>query len=313
MSNEDNATLQRDEIEALSAIYGDEWCIVDEEHKIYCIEVTDGQTKPVWKICIQVHLPEDYPSESPPEYQINAPWLRGDEKRNLEAALADIYCENLGESIVYLWTEKIREFLQAKITSPVSDGGEQLSGERQINLTTEVDHGDDFDLSLIETLSNHSDHSIETSDDLECPVITHGACVTDRRSTFQPHLAPVSHKCQIKMVLDKLYENKKIANATHNIYAYRITTSKGSNNVMLQGCEDDGETHAGGRMLHLLQILNAENVIVIVSRWYGGILLGPDRFKHINNCTRTILQECDYIKEKGDKKGPKSSGEKKKR
>ena len=26
---------------------------------------------------------------------------------------------------------------------------------------------------------------------------------------------------QVQMVLDKLKENKKIANATHNIYAYR--------------------------------------------------------------------------------------------
>lgn len=26
---------------------------------------------------------------------------------------------------------------------------------------------------------------------------------------------------QVKMVLEKLYENKKIASATHNIYAYR--------------------------------------------------------------------------------------------
>ena len=55
------------------------------------------------------------------------------------------------------------------------------------------------------------------------------------------------------MVLEKLYENKKIANATHNIYAYRICQNQ-SNNIVLQGCEDDGETHAGSRMLHLLQV-----------------------------------------------------------
>jgi hypothetical protein len=28
-----------------------------------------------------------------------------------------------------------------------------------------------------------------------------------------------------------------------------------------------------------------------VSRWYGGIHLGPDRFKHINNCARNVLQD----------------------
>lgn len=36
---------------------------------------------------------------------------------------------------------------------------------------------------------------------------------------------------------------------------------------MLQDCNDDGETHAGGRLLHLLQIINVTNVAVVVSRW----------------------------------------------
>lgn len=313
MSSDENAASQRDEIEALSAIYGDEWCVVDDEHKIYCIEVTDGQEKPIWTVCIQVHLPENYPSDAPPEYQLNAPWLRGEERRNLEGALADVYCENIGESIVYLWVEKIREFLQAKTGTDIKDK-EELLRELKVNLTTEVDHGDDFDPSsvLVDIHIDHSEHSSEQGDNWECPPITHAECVTDRRSTFQAHLAPLVHKSQVRMVLDKLRENKKIANATHNIFAYRICRQNG-HSILLQGCDDDGETHAGSRMLHLLQILNAENVIVIVSRWYGGILLGPDRFKHINNCTRNILEQCGYIKEKEDKKGPRSTGDKKKR
>ncbi|KAL4234947.1 hypothetical protein ACF0H5_006589 [Mactra antiquata] len=310
MSSEENKTAQNDEIEALSSIYGDEWCAVDEQCNIYCITVNDGTEKPIWTICIQVHLPENYPSESPPEYQLNAPWLRGDERRNIEDSLADVYCENIGESIIYLWVEKIREHLQSKANSePVNtDHG----SKRQVTMTTEVTgHDDDFDPSILLELQNYTtDHDQEPSDGIECPSISHGECVSDRRSTFQPHLAPVHHKSQIKMVMDKLYENKKIENATHNIIAYRICCT---NNIMLQGCEDDGETHAGSRMLHLLQILEAENVLVIVSRWYGGIHLGPDRFKHINNCTRTILQKCGYIKDKADKKGPRTNSEKKKR
>jgi len=55
------------------------------------------------------------------------------------------------------------------------------------------------------------------------------------------------------MVLDKLYENKKIANATHNIMAYRIV-NRNPSPVVQQGCDDDGETHAGSRMLHLLNV-----------------------------------------------------------
>lgn len=44
----------------------------------------------------------------------------------------------------------------------------------------------------------------------------------------------------------------------------------------------------------LPQILDVRNVLVVVSRWYGGILLGPDRFKHINNSARNILVQEGY-------------------
>ena len=59
--------------------------------------------------------------------------------------------------------------------------------------------------------------------------------------------------------------------------------------------DDDGETAAGGRLLHLLQIVNADNVMVIVTRWYGGVHLGPARFTHINNAARILLDQEGYI------------------
>lgn len=62
-----------------------------------------------------------------------------------------------------------------------------------------------------------------------------------------------------------------------------------------QDCDDDGEDAAGRRLLHLLQVVDARNVIVVVSRWFGGVLLGPARFTHINNAARALLQECGYV------------------
>lgn len=289
--------------------------MVDSDNHIYCIRVDDGQDQPLWTICIQVHMPVNYPSDAPPEYQLNAPWMREEERMHLDGVLADIYCENIGESIIYLWVEKIREFIQERvIQEPQLATGSTPKDGRSVTITTETeDADDDFTLSDLESFtSDFSDHGSDISDEWECPSIRHGECLTDRRSTFQPHLAPVFHKSQIKMVLNKLYENKKIANATHNIMAYRIV-SQGQNRIVSAGCDDDGETQAGSRMLHLLQILNVENVMVVVSRWYGGIHLGADRFKHINNCTRTILDQAGYITNKDEKKGPKSSSNDKKR
>lgn len=84
--------------------------------------------------------------------------------------------------------------------------------------------------------------------------------------------------------------------------------------------DDDGETAAGGRLAHLLQILvrfslchvydllniynvvlplrqEVSNVLVIVTRYFGGIHLGPDRFKHINQAARNALELGGFLDE----------------
>ncbi|NXP56477.1 IMPCT protein, partial [Heliornis fulica] len=278
-----------DEIEAVSSIYGEDWCVVNEDEKIYCIKINDCLDRPKWTLCLQVTLPPGYPTAEPPIYQLNAPWLRGQDYTELANSLEEIYVQNLGESILYLWVEKIREVLIEKAQSSDSEPNCKKTSEE-----VDEDDGDDFLLDYqpvqedsIKMLNYISSESQEVDEEL--PSIHHGNPITDRRSTFQAHLAPVVTPRQVKRVLEKLYENKKIASATHNIYAYRIYCE--DKQTFLQDCEDDGETAAGGRLLHLMQILNVHDVLVVVSRWYGGILLGPDRFKHINNCARNVLVE----------------------
>ncbi|KAG7467786.1 IMPACT protein [Solea senegalensis] len=284
---------QIEEVEALSSIYGDEWCVIDEASRIFCIKISSDLEESKLTACLQIILPPDYPSASPPIYQINAAWLRGPERAKLANSLEDLYVEHVGESILYLWVEKIREFLVEK-----SQSTETVVQQEKVNMTAEEevdDADDDEDIPDFRTLKLNTENALlfmDHSDDEELPPVKHGQAITDRRSTFQPHLAPVVTPRQVKMVLGKLYENKKIASATHNIYAYRIHCE--DKHSFLQDCEDDGETAAGGRLLHLMQILDVRNVMVVVSRWYGGILLGPDRFKHINNCARNILVEEGY-------------------
>ena len=57
-----------------------------------------------------------------------------------------------------------------------------------------------------------------------------------------------------------------------------------------QDNDDDGEDGAGAKMAYVLSVLNADNCLVVVVRWYGGTKLGPDRFKHIAKCTQRILE-----------------------
>ncbi|CAG8815112.1 16561_t:CDS:2, partial [Dentiscutata erythropus] len=59
--------------------------------------------------------------------------------------------------------------------------------------------------------------------------------------------------------------------------------------------DDDGEKRAGERLLNLLKTLDAKNVAVIVTRWFGGISLGPVRFEHIVKCAREVLDQGPFL------------------
>ncbi|XP_022083903.1 protein IMPACT-like [Acanthaster planci] len=289
-------SMVADEIEALTAIYEDDWCVVDEANRIYCIAIThhneQDKTKDL-KICLQICLPPEYPNAAPPVYQINAPWLKDAERQTVVTTLEQVCSENSGECVLYLLFEQLREYLLDRA---------QKAEQVDVNSSS---HHDSSSLSS----DLHSRLAFPSATDCEIPAIKHGEPITDRRSTFQAHLAaPISTAQQVTQVRRMLLENRKIANATHNILAYRIYCE--DRGTFLQDCDNDGEAAAGPRLLHLLEILDVQNVMVVVSRWYGGIMLGPDRFKHINNAARNILDEHGYIQKnegRSKKKGKQKS------
>lgn len=51
-----------------------------------------------------------------------------------------------------------------------------------------------------------------------------------------------------------------------------------------------------------MQIMDVWNVMVVVTRWFGGTHLGPDRFKHINAATRDVLLKGGFYEESSKKK-----------
>lgn len=123
------------------------------------------------------------------------------------------------------------------------------------------------------------------------------------KSTFIAHAAPCSSKDEALSHISSLVSgSKKIAFATHNITAYRI---KSSPSTYIQDCDDDGESAAGGRLLHLLQLMECEDVVVVVTRWYGGVKLGGERFRCIGNVAREVLVKGGWVKDAKVKGGKK--------
>ena len=140
--------------------------------------------------------------------------------------------------------------------------------------------------------SSHADGA-DTDEMQQCSSLSrcfvHGDKRTDRKSVFQAHLARVESEADVSRLMDALLMgNKRVREATHNIMAYRIGDVHGD-------YDDDGETAAGSRLLHLLKSARVVGVLVVVSRWYGGIHLGPDRFRHISNAARDLLEQNGYI------------------
>ncbi|RLN58908.1 hypothetical protein BBJ29_000199 [Phytophthora kernoviae] len=122
------------------------------------------------------------------------------------------------------------------------------------------------------------------------PLIFHGGSIVDRKSVFQGHACPVSCVGDVRSFLAALLDDRKISRACHNMLAYRIT-----GDFIIKDNDEDREDGAGSKMLHLMELTKAENVAVVVTRWCGGIHLGPDRFKHINACAREALEGGGFI------------------
>lgn len=156
-------------------------------------------------------------------------------------------------------------------------------------------------------------------DRMACLIVS-GEPVVERKSAFQAHVAPVASVGDVKAAVAALLRVPKIRNCTHNIMAYRIrrtvavadagatTASTMTTTTWLADADDDGEDAAGGRLLMLLQSSGCEGVVVVVSRWFGGVLLGPMRFALINNTARALLVREGYIAQGGGGGGGKKGG-----
>ena len=87
-----------------------------------------------------------------------------------------------------------------------------------------------------------------------------------KKSKFIATLYEANSKDEAEKILQDI--RKKYFDAKHHCYAYIIEK--------IEKCSDDGEPSgtAGAPLLALLKSANLKNVIIIVTRYFGGILLG---------------------------------------
>lgn len=98
--------------------------------------------------------------------------------------------------------------------------------------------------------------------------------IVEKRSRFIATVKPVTVEADATAFLDEL--RQKYWNATHNVYAYVIR------NNQIQRYSDDGEPSgtAGVPVLDCLKKEGLHDLIVVVTRYFGGVLLGTGGLVH---------------------------------
>lgn len=109
--------------------------------------------------------------------------------------------------------------------------------------------------------------------------------ITDRKSTFIGFFSP-------SLKPKDLQSLPETAKADHRILGWRKESNQQSITKVKQyvtGCDDDGEKYGGKRIENVLNAMQVEGACV-VARWWGGVLLGPVRFTHIESCARDAIR-----------------------
>lgn len=116
--------------------------------------------------------------------------------------------------------------------------------------------------------------------------------IVEKKSKF---IANLIHVESVEEAEDKIKEiKKKYHDARHNCVAYRVLEGE----QIVEKSSDDGEPSgtAGGPMLNILQKNNLCNLVVIVTRYFGGILLGTGGLvRTYSEATQQVIEKSTPI------------------
>ncbi|CAJ1932796.1 unnamed protein product [Cylindrotheca closterium] len=284
-------------------------------------------------------IPRDYPSgPNPPKPKLKAPQWIMDETRQeeLEHELLTLFQSDT--EVAIMWVEHCRSAIeeyqeanQAFSSNNDSQQADHHDAEGDEDPTTTIaDNNNTNDDGSYEppassvTISfvpgskfgqsiRHFQLSVVDNPAYQREVF-HGAPFHPPKSgpseTMQSHVASVSCMEHVDWVLHHLlFDVKKVDQASHNMIAYRFTDQ--ATGRLVSDSDDDGEKGSGSKLASLLELTGVEDCIVVVSRWYGGVHLGPARFKWIAAVGRQGLEDAGFLKKIKDEDSSTTSKHKK--
>lgn len=118
--------------------------------------------------------------------------------------------------------------------------------------------------------------------------------IVEKKSKFIGSLFYINSEEQAQEIIKKL--KKQYHDARHNCFAYRVMTESG----VVERFSDDGEPSgtAGGPMLNILAKNDLCNVLIVVTRYFGGILLGTGGLvRAYSDATSKVIEKATLANE----------------
>ncbi|KAJ6624182.1 imprinted and ancient [Mycena sp. CBHHK59/15] len=292
------------ELEVLQSIYGDEaiqlWTPPPGAHSLdptitrYKVVLSLPSPHEDVSIRVLVSLPDTYPDAAPPQLQLLSRYIGafGADAALFGAVLRTFISSASGVE----WAPGavcVFDGLQSVLERCAAWYGERLSADAAGDLVRADMHA----LAHPEPEPAPPPRSAPADGDAPPPMpagirLFVAEPITDRKSAFVGRACAISDPSEVPIILAHLSSDRRIARAAHPVInAWRCQVGS----LLHQDNDDDGETAAGGRLAHLLHILEVNNVLVVVTRYFGGIHLGPDRFKHINQAARNALELGGFL------------------
>ena len=239
-----------DEIEAINAIYPQ--CCTEIADQIYSFDIPNYDN-----LSIQLSFPPAYPDEIPDLIQLvsndsttytDLNYIELQFRQCLQSVfMKGIVCvfELLTECENYLQQYDLERKATEEHSKPPVDEKSISPSPQASPLPLQNDQ--ERDLSKPNKPSSGSEsHTIDYTAGW-----VQSQPVVDRGSTFIGFARKCTSVDEAKEFIQTLTSDRKIARATHNITSWRIQQPGG---IQFQDCDDDGETAAGGRLLHLLTV-----------------------------------------------------------
>lgn len=114
----------------------------------------------------------------------------------------------------------------------------------------------------------------------------------EKKSKFLGHIKPVSTVQDAQMYID--YINTIHPDATHNVYAYKVIEN-GQEYFKYNDCGEPLNT-AGKPMAEIIIRLDVSNVVIIATRYFGGIKLGAGGLiRNYAKCAKLAINEAGIV------------------